>query len=117
MTAEALSHSGQRAEEWIVVKSGIDNIDLDMGRDGRQPLAHDYDQIYGERGVKWRDVHLPLEHNSFGRFAKAVGLIPIQVEVTVEALEEEQRRVKEDKIWGRYDREYIDKGLLEITRV
>lgn len=99
----------QRAEEWMVVADGIDNVDVDIGRNGSSPLAADYDQTYGERDVDWRVVEKPLEHNSFGAFAKAVGLIPVKVEASVGALE----RHKKDMIYG-VSRTDFYKGLLKI---
>lgn len=102
----------QRAEEWMVVAEDIDNVDVDIGRNGNAPLAEGYDETYGKRGDNWRMVEKPLEHNSFGAFAKAVGLTPVKVEVSVDALE----RHKKDMIHG-VSRTEFDKGLGEIARV
>jgi hypothetical protein len=108
--AEALRGSRQyRAEEWMVVADDIDYVDVDIGRNGSSPLAAGYEQSYGERGVDWRVVEKPLEHNSLGAFAKAVGLIPVKVEASVDALE----RQKKDMIYG-VNRADFYEGLLKI---
>lgn len=111
MTSELGSFKAQqRAEEWVVVADNIDSVDVDVGRNGGPPLASGYEQTYGDRGVDWRVVEKPLEHNSFGAFAKAVGLIPVQVEASVDALE----RHEMDLIWGRVSRDDFYRGLAKI---
>lgn len=97
MTGDMLAGEGQlRAEEWMVVADDIDKVDVNVGRNGSLPLATGYEQTYGKRGVDWRMVEKPLEHNSFGAFARAVGLIPVKIEASVDALE----RHKKDMIHG-----------------
>jgi hypothetical protein len=115
MAAEEGSFDTQRrAQEWVVVADydNLDRIAVDEGRWGSPPLAEEYQQQYGELDVDWRIVDKPLEHNSFGAFAKAAGLIPVKIEVSVDALE----RHKKDMIYG-VSRAEFDKGLGEIARV
>lgn len=84
---------GNPSSEWVVEASNVDNIDVYRGREGRLPLALNYERRFGQENIDWRVVHEPLEHNLAGNLAKTLGMYPVRVEATVTAIKRDKDRI------------------------